>query len=171
MRIERRPVRRRLPWGGVLCLLLFGAVACDQTEKQTVQTPPPDQIEQPPRPDIKYSGAEGFRVRLDAPLVRPDASGTPRSWDEAFVVRLRVSRPPSPGPAFEVFLDGDSVGEYGGWKEGIYFWVFDPREMDGLDGRALSYRFAGGDLVELGALSLGDPDSFNRIHEKELRAR
>lgn len=118
---------------------------------------------------IRLDSVEVFRVVLRSPVERPNAAGEPRTWEQAFMVRLAVPAPPAMGPKAEIFLDEERVPEYGGWEGGIYFWVYDPARLEALRGRTISYQFDRTPRREIGMLEFGDPQTFRQVQEEELR--
>lgn len=148
-----------------LCLCIVILAACQEEQKDVDVTPG-----KPPA-TVNYSGVEVFKVRLENPVKRADINGNIRTWNEAHMVRLKISKIPASGPLERFFLGEEQISEYGGWKEGIYFWVYDPEKLKTFDGRAIGYRFAQGKHLNLGILELGDPHQFKTINEADLRER
>ncbi len=120
---------------------------------------------------ITFSGTEVLNVTLKKPVVRPDRNGLDRSWSQAYMVRLRITEPPALGPVFELYLDDKKIQEYGGWEEGVYFWVYDREQLQTVSGKTLSYRFARtGKQQTLGRIDIGE-QQFRQVREEELRQR
>lgn len=149
-----------------LAIALGGITACDVAESPEAGSPA--QPERPATPEIRYQGAEVVVVELDREVVRPDAAGRARTWNRAFMVRLRISEPPAMAPVFHIYLDGERVPETGGWEEGIYFWVYDPENLRALDGTTVSYTFGRSERFEVGTLDVGDPETFRSLSEREI---
>ncbi len=116
-----------------------------------------------------FSGTEVLEIILEKPLVRPDVNGIGKIWTRGYMVRLKISEPPAMGPLLDLYLDGEKIPEYGGWEQGIYFWVYDPAQLNILNGQNLSYRFAQqGEQFNLGALEIGD-QQYQQVQERDLR--
>lgn len=169
MNVHMKWFRNVAAISAVLIVGLFGLTACELTANpsaaaQDATTEGAKQTE----PGIRYEGAEVLIVELDREIVRPDARGQERAWNRAFMVRLRISEPPAPGPAFHIYLDGERVPEYGGWEEGIYFWVYDPDQLRSLDGATVSYTFSRSERLDVGTLNIGDPAEYRSVSKREI---
>lgn len=148
---------------------LFGLAACEATSNpsaaaQDATTEGGTQTDS----GIRYEGAEVLIVELEREIVRPDARGRERAWNRAFMVRLRISEPPALAPAFHIYLDGERVPEYGGWEDGIYFWVYDPDQLRSLDGATVSYTFSRSERFDVGTLDIGDPAEYRSVSKQEI---
>lgn len=118
---------------------------------------------------LAFNGAEVLSVTLEKPLMRADISGIDRPWSQAYMVRLAISTPPAMGPVLELYVGNERIPEYGGWKEGVYFWVYDPQKLQQLNGRPISYRFASNRQLPLGTLDIGDQQQFRQVRQQDLR--
>ena len=154
----------------ILTLALFSLAACDAVEQSEV-TPQITSEKIQPEPDITLNSVEVLRVSLDKEVVRPDARGEDKAWTEAYVVQFEITLPQAMGPAFNIYLNDDIIPEYGEWKGGIYFWVYDPEELMSLNGRTISYRFGGSQRFKIGTLTLDNLERFRQVSEQELFRR
>ena len=120
---------------------------------------------------LELRGTEVVRVGLDSPKVRPDVSGENREWHEAFAVKVEVTLPDVWGPQVEFFVNESRIDEYGGWENGIYFWVYDPEQLERISGQPISYRFGGTEILQLGTIEMGSPEEIRYVTEDELFKR
>lgn len=153
------------------CLAPLGLGGCEGAIDQGAKTQEVERIERPQEETFRLNGVEVLRVDLREPVDRPDAAGEVRTWHQAFMVRLALPQPPAWGPAFDLFLGEERVAEYGGWEEGVYFWVYDPARLEALRGRTISYRFDRGPRTEIGSLDFADSRELKTVREEELRYR
>ena len=108
----------------------------------------------PPRVDdaqLEVGKVFVHQVRLVTPVRLPDASGVVREYTTAFLVRLKVHRPPSMEPLVRFYVGDYEVPESGGWKRGVYFKVYDRARLQGLDGKDLWYSYRSVERRRLGA--------------------
>lgn len=121
-------------------------------------------------PAISYKGNEIYQVRFEKPVQRPDLIGNMKSWQQGYMVKLKMTLPPAPSPVFNVYLGDELIPEHGGWQEGIYFWVYDGAKLQTLQGRTISYQMDRGKRVEVGTFNL-DRQKIKTIDQTELRVR
>jgi len=148
--------RLSLSFAGVLLAL----VAAPQTRGEAPQ---------PSGERLELRGYEAYHVRLAQPFTRLEADGEKRTSTEAYVVRLKVSRPESWGEKVDYFVGDYRIPEYGGWEEGIYFKVYDRALFDSLRGGELRYRIGEGPIVSFERrLEVGDPAALPKVPEAQL---
>ena len=131
-----------------------------------------------PRP--RRGGAEALqvdrvqvnRVRLAVPTKALDVSGAVKEYTTAFLVRLQVERPRSMGPVVRFYVGDYEVPEYGGWKKGIYFKVYDPAQLKKLTGQELQYSYRTAERRSLKArLEVPDLEKLKLQDEREVLLR
>ena len=90
--------------------------------------------------ELRVHDYEVELVRLTRPIERTDPSGRKSVREQAWFVFLRADYPAVRGPVVDVYLGEERIPEYGGWREGIYFRVYDPARLEALDGTSFFSR-------------------------------
>jgi hypothetical protein len=118
---------------------------------------------------VELRGYEAYHVRLAQPFTRLEANGEKRTATEAYVVRLKISRPEFWGEKIDYFVGDYRIPEYGGWAEGIYFKVYDRDLFESLRGGELRYRIGNGPIVSFERrLEVGEPSALPNVPEVQL---
>lgn len=130
---------------------------------------PSPAVEQSATP-LAYHGAEVFAVELDRPIEASDADGVVKSWTEAYAVRLELALPRLHGPAVDLWIGERRIAEYGGWEQGIWFWIYDRRALEQLEGQAIHFGLDGQRGREFGRVELGDLDQLPRVGQTDFLA-
>lgn len=117
--------------------LTVAAIACLFACKGNEEASQRESLE---RLELRLSGQEVHRVELDVPYTTTNMKGQKRQYSEAFIVLLKLEYPPFRGPAVEFFIGDYRVPEFGGWREGVYFKVYDPELLTQLTGQEMRYR-------------------------------
>ena len=154
---------RHIPAGIVLGVLACQLLACSQ----------PAQVKElaaEPRPTVVLTSIETLRVELDHPVMARNARGESATWDSAYMVRLALEMANIPiSPAFTVFVGDHRIGELGGWKGGVYFYVYDPELLKQLAGGELFYRIGREQRQSLDArLEVDDLEEIRSVREHDL---
>ncbi|MEL6545658.1 MAG: hypothetical protein AAFQ82_13585 [Myxococcota bacterium] len=119
-------------------------------------------------PRLLSSKPEVFKVKLDKPRRVVDARGAAKTFKEAYMIRLEVKMPPPGGTAVRFALGEEPIDEYGSWKHGIYFWVYDEAELENLNGGVLRAKFRG-EFTKLGALQNETSAKLKSTSQRALR--
>jgi hypothetical protein len=69
-----------------------------------------------------------------------DADGARRPFNQVYVVRLKGVIPTTQAHPVKLFIGDMPVQEYGATKDGVYFHIYDPKQLRNLHGKA--FRFA-----------------------------
>lgn len=152
--------KRLATWASLLAGLAACAMACGGPEVDFSKA------------TLELEGYSVHRVRLEHPAKVPDAAGRVQAYDEAFLVRLNIEKPPFWGPAVRIQVGGYTVPEHGDWAEGLYFRVYSEKTLRSLAGGELSYRIGTGPVRQLGArFELPPIESLELTPEAKLLGR
>lgn len=115
-------------------------VSCQATE---TTAPPKEPGVGSPRVarEVELRGYSIHRVALAHPHRVLGADGREREFGEAYVVRLEMTLPRPGGPAMELYVGETRIREYGGWKGGLYFKVYEASKLERLAGGEVSWRW------------------------------
>ena len=134
----------------------------------------PRPVDRPPlasaAPSVAVESVDVFRVALDPPVRALDLAGEPRTWNEAYMVRLALETSNVPiAPLLGIYVGDYLVSETGSWEAGLYFYVHDPDLLARIDGGELFYQIDDGERRKLGArLDVGKADELRLVPEGEL---
>lgn len=125
----------------VLAVLAVSVVVSCQATDTTA--PPEEPGVGSPRDarEVELRGFSIHRVALARPHRMLGAGGRERTFREAYVVRLEMTLPRQGGPAMELYVGETRIREYGGWKGGLYFKVYEASELKRLAGGEVSWRW------------------------------
>ncbi len=95
--------------------------------------------EKPVKEPVTISGYELLHVKLSPSRKSRGVDGEVRNWESAYIVRLITTMPEQEGLHVNFYIGGWKVPEYGGWKGGVYFYVYDPARLKWMDGKPFAY--------------------------------
>ena len=127
--------------------------ACSRPADRATSTqgPAPSPAAAPERDALELTAVELHKVRLDSPHKLREEDGQERVYEEAWLVLLSLRNLPiGADAALDIFIGDYRVPEYGGFRDGIYFRIYDERLLQSLDGRDISARLAGRTTKSLG---------------------
>jgi len=121
-------------------------------------------------PSVVLRSIEILHVELEEPVLARDADGEPRTFEDAYMVRLALDASGVPtAPAFNLYVGERRVPEMGGWQSGVYFYVYDPALLERLAGGELFYQIGTEERRSLDArLEIGDLNEVRTVREAEL---
>jgi len=121
-------------------------------------------------PSVELESIEILHVELDRPVLARDAEGEPRTFEDAYMVRLALETSAVPtAPAFHVFVGDRRISELGGWQRGVYFYVHDPALLERLAGGELFYQIGAEKRRSLKArLEIGVLEAIRTVRESDL---
>jgi hypothetical protein len=76
--------------------------------------------------------------------------------EQVHVVKIYVTMPPARGKGWNLYVGDTKIEEYGGFGEGIFFKVYDPKDLDALKGKPIRFRMDD-QVVDLGVNLPGKP--------------
>jgi hypothetical protein len=79
-----------------------------------------------------------------------DLEGKAQNYSRAYLVTLKGTFPRNRGLGLELYIGDYRVTEYGGTHDGLYFRLYDPKLVTGLEGREFRYRFASKEIQSFG---------------------
>jgi len=132
----------------------FAPAACNSTVQQT----PPAQQAQSPEPaaevreePVELTGIELHKVKLAAPHKMRDKDQKERVFDQAWLVLLAFkNRPPVRDMRTDIYIGDYRVPEYGGYKNGVYFKIYDESLLRSLNDQDISIAVGGRAKQSLG---------------------
>jgi hypothetical protein len=89
-------------------------------------------------------------MKLSRPATVAVPPDKPRQYSSVYVVRLKLDRPATMGPALDIYIGDYRVTEFGGLPDGIYFKVYDLDQLRKLAGGEMKCRQAGRPVQSLG---------------------
>lgn len=130
----------------IVLLIPFSPAACnrravsEQTAPQAQASGPTPEVKTEP---LELTGVEIHRVKLSAAQKVRDNEGRERVYEQAWLVLLSFKNPPPVRNERMDFYIGDyRVPEYGGFKDGIYFRIYDESLLQSLNDQELSVGIA-----------------------------
>lgn len=130
----------------------FAPAACSRTVEQT----PPVQQAQAPATEVRQeplelTGIELHRVKLAAPHKMRDKDEKERVFDQAWLVLLTFKNElPVRNMRTDIYVGEYRVPEYGGYKTGVYFKIYDENLLRSLNDQEISVAPAGKKKQSLG---------------------
>ena len=91
------------------------------------------------REAVTITGYELSHVQLSSSRQARGVDGKIRNWKSAYIVRLNTTMPEQEGLHPNFYIGDWRVPEYGGWKGGVYFYIYDPKRLEMLDGKSFAY--------------------------------
>lgn len=76
---------------------------------------------------------------LPAPIETADANGVARTISNVHVVRIKGVIPTNQAHPVQLFIGDTPIREYGATKDGIYFNVYDPKQLRQLHGKPFKF--------------------------------
>jgi hypothetical protein len=122
----------------LLCLPAFLLTSCSRAQ-QSRSTQPAG----PAAAKLVLHGYDIVLMKLSRPATVAVPPDKPRQFDSVYVVRLKLDKPPTAGPALDIYIGDYRVPEYGGLPDGFYFKVYDLDQLRKLAGGEMKCRQAG----------------------------
>ena len=129
----------------IALLVSFAPAACNRAAEQT----PPAQQAKSPEPEVRQEPMELreielHKVKLAAPHKVRDKNQKERVFDQAWLVLLSFKNQlPVRNMRTEIYIGDYRVPEYGGYKNGIYFKIYDENLLRSLNDQEVSLAVAG----------------------------
>lgn len=135
---------------------LFVTIALLTASCRGRQSPAPPLVDQQVIQDtLSVSGYSIHRVKLPYAHAITDRDGNTKRYGEAWLIKLRLQDAPRISDERIDFAIGDyTVPEYGGWKGGIYFRIYERELLEQLDQQMIRYKFPGADAFVASGLRL-----------------
>lgn len=123
----------------------FAPAACNSSVQQTTptqqaQTPAPaapaTEVREEP---IELTGIELHKVKLAAPYKMRDKDKKERVFDQAWLVLLAFKNPlPVRNMQTDIYIGDYRVPEYGGYRNGVYFKIYEESLLRSLNDKEVS---------------------------------
>jgi hypothetical protein len=136
-----------------ITLLALAPAACNRSTNQTPSPPPPTAgpTAEPSRGPLELSAIELHKVKLTHPQKLREKEGQEKVYDQAWLVMLFFKNlGPVSNTGMDLFIGDYRIPEYGGFNEGIYFRIYEERQLRSLNGGEVSVSFAGMKMHSLG---------------------
>ena len=125
-----------------------------QSKKQDAPVAVNAAQQQPAIDSIKLKEYSVHLVKLPFTYVIKDEKGAKKQYDRAWLVKLEFEKIPKLVSLTIDFAIGDYIiPEYGGWKKGIYFKIYQTELLESLNNQEILYRL---------------PDQDNMISTKQV---
>lgn len=155
-----------------LALLAVSAVVSCQARDTTAPQKKPGSGAPRVAREVELLGYSIHRVALAHPHRVRGADGREREIGEAYLVRLEMILPRPGGPAMELYVGETRIREYGGWKGGLYFKLYEASELKRLAGGEVSWRWPERERVASGRrLEVDDMKALSLEDESDVLGR
>lgn len=135
----------------IALLVQLSPTACNRSGTKTsspAQSTPVTTTEAEKR--LELTAIELHKVKLEYPHKVRDKDGPEKAYAEAWLVLLSFRNlPPAADMGMDLFIGDYRIPEYGGFKDGIYFRIYDEQLLQSLNGKEVSVSFAGEKMKSL----------------------
>jgi hypothetical protein len=137
----------------IVLLALFAPSACDRTNTQvpSSQTPAARPGADAKPDSLELTDIELHKVRLSYPHKFREKDGNDKVYEQAWVVLLSFKTSlPVTDTSLDFYIGDYRVPEYGGFKDGIYFRIYEESLLRSLDEKEISVGVGGNKEQSLG---------------------
>jgi len=117
------------------------------------------------------------KVKLSFPYKMKSSNlenGEEKVYETAWLVKLELENMPTTyGPKIDFFVGEYKIPEYGGWKDGIYFRIYDEKVLEMINGQQFFYQkeLDAKPISLIMSLNVEDPMNMDIVAEKDVFKR
>jgi len=137
----------------IALLAQLAPMGCNRSAKQTSPSegPTPISLTEIKREPLELTAIELHMVRLEYPHKLREKDGKEKIYERAWLALFSFkSLGPVTDMGMNLFIGDYRIPEYGGFKEGVYFRIYDEQLLQSLNGKEVSVSFAGEKMKSLG---------------------
>ncbi len=86
-------------------------------------------------------------VQLENPVTVKNESGKSETYDKAYLIRMRGDFPIHGASIMRLYFGDEPVAEYGGAPDGLYFLVYEQKQIKAMAGKEIFYKIDDGPKI------------------------